>query len=190
MRCSRELWQTRHLFEQRLLLLQEGRSGSSSTSTQHCSITQCLHHSWRQGGHEEAEAHWMHTGSTTPLQCHQQYDFWNTMLAFSSFALQHISSLFVLILFSPSITLSSVLIWRGIHAKGKRGLNENQHRSLYRSDISTSRRLKRHSAHYANLLSTPLRFPGVLSQLCVSSSGRKSGELLPLRSTYEKLCSK
>lgn len=139
---------------------------------------------WTRRGGGTVDTHREHNTSPMPPEI---WFLEYSVVGFSSFALQHINSLFLLILFCPSITLSCVLIWRGIHAKGKRGLNENQHWSLYRSDISTSRRLKRHSAHCVNLLTTPLSSPGVLSQLCVSSSGWKSQELLMLRQTNDKL---
>lgn len=105
MRCSREVWQTRHLFESRL------------PQQQNSSIIQCLQHSWIRSGHEEAEAQGIHINtSSMPSIWSLEY--------FIGFASQRISSLFLLILFSSSITLSTVLILRGIYAKGQRGLNK------------------------------------------------------------------
>lgn len=87
-------------------------------------------------------------------------------------------------LFSLYFTLSSVLIWRGIHAKGKRGLNENQCWSLYRSDISTSRRL--------NIMQIPwvllCDLQGVYHS-SVSSSERSQGSYWHWEA-YESLCLK
>ena len=66
MRCSRELWQTGHLFEQRLLHSSSSSGGGgSSGSAQHRSVTHCLRHSWRQGGREKGGGTWEYAGSTT-----------------------------------------------------------------------------------------------------------------------------
>lgn len=63
MHCSRELWQNRHLSEQRLLLSEEGRN-SGSSGTQQWSISQCLHISWRRGGREKVEDQGTHSAAT------------------------------------------------------------------------------------------------------------------------------
>lgn len=163
--------------------------GTRQQQQQQCS--QLLSHSvsppqlekrWTRRGGGTGDTHLEHTTFPIPAIWFLEY-----YVGFPSFALQRLNSLFLLILLWPSITMSSVLIWRDIHAKGKRGSNENQHWSLYRSDISTSRRLKRHSAHYASLLSTSLWSPGALSQLCASSGGKKTGLVI---GAVRILCSK
>lgn len=135
---------------------------------QHSSIIQCLQHSWIRGGHEEAEAQGIHT-NTSPMPpgilC------WLFQLCLGAYqflsppdTLQFICCPFLLSWFEGVFMPRESVAWMRISG------------SLYRSDVGTSRRLKRHSAHYANLLSTPLRSPSVLSHSSFSQPVERSQE--------------
>lgn len=96
---------------------------------QHRSITQCLHHSWRQGGHEEGDRHREH--NTSPLSPAIWFlEYYASSLPRSTSIPLSSSHSSVHLLLIPQSWFEGVFMPR----ERKHGLNKNQ-RSLYRSDI-------------------------------------------------------